>query len=48
MRGSHDAEVHFGLGTEPVASVRVELPSGKQQRFENLKANQMHTLTLKP
>jgi hypothetical protein len=48
MRGSRDAAVHFGLGTEPVASVRVELPSGKQLRFENLKANQMHTLTLKP
>jgi hypothetical protein len=38
--------LHFGLGRETAVNVVVKTRSGAQQEFRNLKADQIHTLTM--
>jgi hypothetical protein len=45
-RSKKSPTLHFGLGPETVVDVLVSTRSGAQQRFNNLRTNQMHTLTV--
>lgn len=45
-RSKRSPTLHFGLGAETAVDALVETRSGTQQPFRNLKADQLHTLTI--